>query len=127
MKTKPAIDVIVPTHNGLPYLKSAVQGVLDQTYQNFELYIVDDGSTDKTAAYVHSLTDQRIHYIKKKNGGQATARNLGITKSSSPFLAFLDADDIWYPTKLEKQIALMQQAPDVGLVYGYQYTIDEDD
>lgn len=121
----PTIDVIIPTYNGLPYLKETVQSVLDQTYKNFELYIIDDGSTDKTKAFVQSLKDKRVHYHKKKNGGQSTARNVGITISHSPFITFLDADDLWYPQKLEKQMAIMKKNPRVGLVYGHQYNIDE--
>lgn len=127
MKKMSTVDVIIPTYNGLPYLKQTVDSVLTQTHKNLELYIVDDGSTDKTEAYVKSLRDKRVHYIKKKNGGQSTARNLGIKQSNSPFVALLDSDDVWYPTKLEKQVELMLNNENVGLVYGHHYMIDEED
>jgi glycosyltransferase involved in cell wall biosynthesis len=123
---EPKVDVIIPTYNGLPYLKQTVESILAQTYKNFELYIIDDGSTDKTDVYVKNLKDKRIHYEKKKNGGQSTARNLGIKISSSPYISFIDSDDIWYPEKLEKQMQIMQRNSSVGLVYGHHYLIDED-
>lgn len=125
--SQPAVDIIIPTYNGLPWLEKTVQSVLQQTYKNFILYIVDDGSTDKTKQYVKALKDKRVRYLHKANGGQSTARNVGIKASTSPFLAFLDSDDIWYPTKLEKQVAIMQQKPKVGMVYGHYYLIDEAD
>ena len=128
-KELPVVDVIIPTYNGLPFLEATVQSVLGQTYKNLELYVVDDGSTDHgaTRRYITSVKDKRLHYLKKTNGGQATARNFGIKNSSSPLIAFLDADDIWYPEKLEKQVALMEKNSQVGLVYGHHYIIDEDD
>jgi len=121
----PKVDVIIPSYNGLPWLKETVDSVLKQTYKNLKLYIIDDGSTDKTSEYVRSLKDDRIVYKKKKNGGQSTARNMGIELSDSPFVAFLDSDDIWYPQKLEKQMEIMLAKPEVGLVYGHHYVIDE--
>ncbi len=127
MKSNPVVDIIIPTYNGLPWLEKTVESVLSQTYKNFILYIVDDGSTDKTAAYVKALKDKRVRYMHKANGGQSTARNVGIKSSNSPLLAFLDSDDIWYPTKLEKQVAIMQEKPAVGMVYGHYYLIDEAD
>ncbi len=127
MSDKLTVDVIIPTYNGLPWLKATVESVLSQTYQQLHLYVIDDGSTDKTKQYVKSLADQRVTYIHKKNGGQSTARNLGVALSHAPLVAFLDSDDIWYPTKLEKQVAIMQKNHKVGLVYGHYYLIDEQD
>ncbi len=128
-KAEPTVDVIIPTYNGLPWLKSTIESVLEQTHKNLQLYVIDDGSTDEgeTEKYVTKLVDRRVHYHRKSNGGQATARNVGIKLSTAPFIAFLDSDDVWYPTKLEKQLALMQKSPSVGLVYGHHYIIDEDD
>lgn len=121
------VDVIIPTYNGMPWLEATVKSVLGQTHEKLTLYIVDDGSTDDTEKYVKSINDSRVVYIKKPNGGQSTARNLGIAKSSSPFVAFLDSDDIWYPEKLEKQLAVFKKNPKVGMVYGHHYLIDEND
>jgi glycosyltransferase involved in cell wall biosynthesis len=123
----PTVDVVIPTYNGLPYLKEAVDSVLAQTYQDFILYIIDDGSTDKKATqkYVKALKDPRVNYFRKPNGGQATARNYGIRKSSSEYLAFLDSDDIWLPDKIREQVGYLNKNPDAGLVYGYHYLINE--
>jgi glycosyltransferase involved in cell wall biosynthesis len=120
------VDVIIPTYNGLPYLKEAIESVLHQTYKNLALYVIDDGSTDAgaTEKYVKSLKDARVNYLKKPNGGQASARNYGIKVSQSPYVTFLDADDVWRPKKLAKQLAVIEKDPSVGLVYGLHYLID---
>ncbi len=119
------VDVIIPTYNGLPYLKDAIRSVLNQTHKDLELYVIDDGSTDDTEAYVASIKDKRVHYHRKKNGGQAEARNLGIKLSDSTYIAFLDADDIWYPEKLEKQVNALGPRDDYAMVYGFHELIDE--
>jgi glycosyltransferase involved in cell wall biosynthesis len=120
------VAVVIPTYNGMRYLPEAVNSVLAQTYPHFTLYIVDDGSTDNTGEYAQSLDDPRVRYLRKPHGGPSGARNHGIACSSEPYLAFLDADDVWYPQKLEKQVALLAEAPRLGLVYGHQRDIDED-
>ncbi len=124
-----SVDVIIPTYNGMPYLKEAVESVLAQTHKDFWLYVIDDGSTDngQTEKYVKSIKDKRIKYIKKANGGQATARNHGIKISSSDYVSFLDADDIWLPKKLQLQLGYLQQNPQYGMVYGYHMLINERD
>ena len=123
---KKTVDVIIPTYNGLPYLKETVQSVLDQTYKELRLYIIDDGSTDKTEVYAKSLKDPRVVYHKKANGGQAESRNLGIKISSSHYVALLDADDVWYPEKLAKQVTVLERDPEIGMVYGLHKLIDDD-
>jgi len=121
------IDVVIPTYNSLPYLKEALDSVLAQTYPKLEIYVIDDGSTDNgaTKKYVDSIGDPRIHYRRQANAGPSAARNLGIKISGSPYVAFLDADDIWHETKLEKQLGLFAQRPSVGLVYGLCRTVDK--
>lgn len=123
-ETNPKVAVVIPTYNGLPFLKEAVRSVLNQTYRNLILYVVNDGSTDQTDQYVHNLVDPRVRYLSKENGGLASARNYGIRHSKEPFIAFLDADDLWHPKKLEKQMALMVKNPALGMVYGFQNTIE---
>ena len=104
----PLVSVIIPSYNGLPFLKDAIKSVLEQTYKNFELIIVDDSSEDNTYGYILSLIkkDKRIKYFKtpKNTGTTAAARNFGVKRSKGNFLSFLDADDLWHKNKLEKQI-----------------------
>lgn len=123
---KPFVDVIIPTYNGMPWLEQTLSSVLAQTYQYIKVYVIDDGSNDGTENYMSSVMDKRVTYIKKKNGGVSGARNLGIKSSDSPFIAFLDSDDIWFPEKIEKQIKILKSDNEIGLVYGHHYNIDED-
>jgi len=109
------VSVIIPTYNRLDFLKISVQSVLNQTYSDFELIIVDDGSTDNTKEWVQSLSDNRIIYLYQKNSGASAARNLGIKNTKYKYIAFLDSDDKWVNNKLEKQMALMHQNPNCQL------------
>jgi len=108
------ISVIIPTHNRSKYISKAIKSALDQTYKDFEIVIVDDGSIDNTEAVVSVFGSKRngirIKYIKhKKNMGVAAARNTGIINSTGKYVTFLSSDDRWLPTKLEKQYALFQR------------------
>ncbi len=123
---KQVVDIIIPTYNSMPWLEHTLQSVLNQTYKAINVFIIDDGSTDDTERFVQTITDKRVQYIKKQNGGVSSARNFGISKSKAPFIAFLDADDVWVPEKIEKQMALMLQDKKLGLVYGHHYIIDQD-
>lgn len=113
------ISVILPTYNRADLLVNAVKSVLNQSYQNFELIIVDDGSTDCTYETVAQFQDARIRYIPcKQNRGAASARNRGIQEASYPYIAFQDSDDVWKPEKLARQIEAFRRAPeDTGIVY----------
>jgi glycosyltransferase involved in cell wall biosynthesis len=113
----PAVTVIIPAFNAAVTIRETITSVLSQTFTDFELVIIDDGSTDTTAHVVASFTDQRIHYIYQPNQERAVARNRGISASQAKYLAFIDADDQWTPDKLAKQVALMESNPDLGLVY----------
>lgn len=121
------IDVIIPTFNSMPWLEYAIDSVLDQTHTNIMLYVIDDGSTDRTYEFMKSLRDDRIVYIRKSNGGVSSARNLGILKSKSEYITFLDADDVWSKNKLEDQLSLLEKRAEIGLVYGHHYVIDTED
>jgi len=123
---QPSVDVIIPTYNGLPYLKEAAKSVLTQTYRELTLYVVDDGSTDNgaTAKYVKGLEDPRVKYIYKTNGGQATARNLGVASSHADLITFLDSDDLMHPDKIARQLEVMSKNPTIGMVYGWCRLID---
>lgn len=116
----PKVSVIIPTHNRAALLGGAIQSVLDQTFGDFELLVVDDGSEDHPEQVVRSFSDPRIRFIRHPvaRGGGA-ARNTGIQNTHGPFVAFLDDDDAWYPEKLAQQVALLDRGPpNLGLVYG---------
>jgi glycosyltransferase involved in cell wall biosynthesis len=91
----PKVSVIIPTYNSARYLPEAIESVLAQTYRDFEIVVIDDGSTDNTKEVVAPYLD-RIIFLEVPNGGPAKARNRAIRKSSGEYVAFLDADDIWY-------------------------------
>lgn len=113
------LSIIIPTYNRAYIIRRAIQSVLNQTYQDFEIFIVDDGSKDNTHKIVESIRDERIRYIRHEiNKGQAAARNTGIMAAKGKYIAFLDSDDEWLPEKLEKQMAAFRNAPpQVGVVY----------
>jgi glycosyltransferase involved in cell wall biosynthesis len=115
----PTVSIIIPTYNREHVLGRAVQSVLAQTYQDFELIIVDDGSTDNTEKLVKSFTSEKIRYIQhRENKGVAAARNTGIRSAKGDYIAFQDSDDEWLPEKLEKQMRAFATAPpEVGIVY----------
>ena len=118
--TQPTVSVIIPTRNRTDWLKESIQSVLDQSFRDFEIIVVDDCSTDDTRIVVEELQDGRIRYIRHdtKMGG-AAARNTGIKASRAEYIAFLDDDDIWPPRKLELQIMKFEELPDdFGIVYG---------
>lgn len=114
---RPSVSVIIPTYNREQTLGRAIQSVLNQTFQDFEIIVVDDGSTDGTRAIVEGFCDARIRYLRhEQNRGAATARNTGIRAARGAYLAFLDSDDEWLPEKLSEQIALLKDpSADWGL------------
>ncbi len=114
-RIKPLVSVVVATYNRSNLLKETIASILNQTYNNFELIIVDDGSTDDTEDMVSSFQDKRIFYIKIKNSGRpAVPRNVGIKKAKGKYIAFCDDDDFWVEEKLEKQIPYLQK--DVNII-----------
>ena len=122
----PEISVIVPSYNYADYVSACIQSVLDQTYTDFEVIVVDDGSKDNTAEVVNRFTDPRVRYIYQENKGLPGARNTGIRASRGKLLAFLDSDDKYHPRKLEIQTAFLQQNPDVGLSYNSRFIVNPD-
>ncbi len=119
------VSVIIPAYNALHFLPQTVESALAQTWQDFELLIVDDGSSDGTRDWVFQQHDSRIRMVQKPNGGLAAARNTGINTTQGEYIAFLDADDLWEPTKLERQVACLDARPEVGLVHTAIRYIDE--
>ena len=108
------ISVVIPTFNRSAFLKKAIESVLSQGYQDFELIVVDDGSEDDTSEVVTGF-DSGIKYIKQKNKGPGAARNLGIKNSKGEFIAFLDSDDWWDNDKLATQLQAMEQNPEYSI------------
>lgn len=128
MALDPIVSVIIPAYNAEAFIQSTLDSVLAQTYQDFEIIVVDDGSTDRTPEIVKSFVerDSRVHLLRQKNAGVAAARNLAIQVSKGVYLSPLDADDIWYPQKLEKQVRCMEAADEsVGLVYSWSVYLNE--
>ena len=122
------VSVIIPAYNAEAFISETLKSVLAQTYQNIEVLVVDDGSQDRTSEIVESFAanDSRIKLLRQSNQGATVARNLAIEKSKGEFIAPIDADDIWYPQNLEKQVQCMIKADSsVGLVYAWSAHIDE--
>ena len=113
---KPLISVIMPTYNHAIFIREAIESVLNQTYSNLELIIIDNYSKDNTEQIVSSFTDSRIKYFKFANHGIiAASRNFGIDNSQGEYLTFIDSDDIWLPNKLNIQLEYLRDNPDVSL------------
>jgi glycosyltransferase involved in cell wall biosynthesis len=110
------VGVVIPAYNAALFLPESIESVLNQTYQDFELIVVDDGSTDDTRKVLEAYRD-RLSYFHRENGGISKARNMGIKSASVKYIALLDADDIWLPDKLEKQIAFFNKHPELGVVF----------
>lgn len=113
------VSVVIPTYNREKTIARAVRSILAQTYENYEVLVVDDGSTDSTRKIVEGLGDDRIRYIDLgENSGASHARNVGIQMAECDYIAFLDSDDEWLPEKLSKQMDAMRRMPEnVGFVY----------
>lgn len=121
------IDVIIPVFNGEAYIEAAIQSVCRQTLPPERIIVVDDGSTDGTGALTARLAeaDSRVLCLSRTNTGVSAARNAGIAASSAPFIAFLDADDIWLPEKLERQMECFEWGgPETGFVHSSYFFID---
>jgi glycosyltransferase involved in cell wall biosynthesis len=122
VNTNIKVSVIIPTYNRARFIKDAIESVLDQTYKNFEIIVIDDGSTDNTLEILTQYA-RKIKVLKQDHRGVAAARNKGISVAKGEYLAFLDSDDIWYPLKLEKQLKVMEQTK-AGLVHTARYEVD---
>ncbi|HAJ60096.1 MAG TPA: glycosyl transferase family A [Cyanobacteria bacterium UBA8543] len=121
----PLISVIIPVYNGEKTIKETIESVLNQTFTNFEIIVINDGSKDATIQIVESIQDPRIKLFSYPNAGQAASRNRGISKAVGEFIAFLDADDLWTPDKLEAQLKALQENPQAAVAYSWTDFIDE--
>lgn len=130
MNRSPLVSVVIPAYNAEATIEATIRSVLNQTYQQFEVLVVDDGSRDRTAERVRAIVDRddRVKLLQQSNAGVAAARNLGIQHAIGELIAPLDADDIWYAQNLEQQVKYMLAAGEaVGLVYAWSIDIDQFD
>jgi glycosyltransferase involved in cell wall biosynthesis len=123
----PRVSVIIPTYNRADFLPQTIQSVLDQTFHDFEILIIDDGSTDDTEHVVRRIDDSRVIYVRQGHSGlPSVARNTGLHHARGDYIAFLDSDDLWLSEKLALQVQYMDSHPEVGLSYTdtYRFTAD---
>jgi glycosyltransferase involved in cell wall biosynthesis len=123
----PTVDIIIPAYNAAQYLPTAIESVVAQTFEDWRILLIDDGSTDNTAEVIAPFRDQlgpKLLYIKQPNAGLPAARNTAIRNSTAEFLALLDADDIWLPCRLAESLKGFESRPQVGLVYGFNSRVD---
>lgn len=125
-KHEPLISVVMPAYNVEKFIARSIESVLTQTYSNWELIVVDDGSTDATKDIIlcFCATDKRISYTYQQNGKQGKARNTGIARANGALVAFLDADDVWFPFMLEQQYDLLIKSG-ANLVFSSIFYVDE--
>jgi glycosyltransferase involved in cell wall biosynthesis len=121
------VSIIIPAYNAERFISETINSVLNQTYTNWELIIINDGSTDKTLDIIQrfSANDNRISYITKNNSGVSDTRNKGIEAAKGEYIAFLDADDVWMQNNLEKKIEVLKKDPSVDFVYSNMMQADQ--
>jgi teichuronic acid biosynthesis glycosyltransferase TuaG len=128
MTADPLVTVVVPTYNRARLIGETIESILAQTLPQIELIVISDGCTDDTEAVVGAFTDPRIRIVQQSNsGGPARPRNAGVELARGKYVAFCDDDDLWMPEKLEKQVALMEQNPDVALCFTRGITFGDGD
>ena len=121
----PLVSIILPTYNCAAFLSHSIGTILSQTYNSYEIIVIDDGSTDNTKEVLYPFM-QRIKYIRsEQNKGLPTARNIGILPAQGKYIAFIDADDLWLPEKLQTDIEYFETHPEVSMVYSKHINIDE--
>ncbi|MDD4938655.1 MAG: glycosyltransferase [Candidatus Omnitrophica bacterium] len=123
MNEKPGISVIIPTYNRAQYIREAIDSVLEQSCKDWEIIVVDDGSTDNTRDILKAYA--KVRYIYQKNKGPGAARNLGVRNSRAEHIAFLDSDDLWLPEKLKKQREVLESRPELAFVCSQTCVIDD--
>jgi glycosyltransferase involved in cell wall biosynthesis len=120
------VSVIIPVYNVEQYIGAAIESVLHQTYQDFEILVVDDGSPDRSLEIVQTFVDPRIKLLRQANGGLASARNCGMRHASGEYIAFLDGDDRWMPAMLHLHLNHLKQNPEIGVSFNPSTLIDSE-
>lgn len=121
----PQVSVIIPVYNGEKTIRETIASVLNQTFTDFELIIINDGSADKTPEILENISDARIKIFSFPNAGLSTSRNRGIDRASGKYIAFIDADDLWKPDKLEAQYQALEANIEAAVAYSWTDYIDE--
>ncbi len=121
----PKISVIIPVYNAEETIKDTIESVLSQTYSQFEIIVINDGSQDKTLEIVSRILDPRLKVLSYPNAGVSVSRNRGISQAAGDYVSFLDADDLWTPDKLETQLKALQANPQAAVAYSWTDWIDE--
>jgi glycosyltransferase involved in cell wall biosynthesis len=121
----PTVSVIMPAYNAEPFIPQALERLLNQTFRDVEVLVIDDGSQDQTAALVQAYGPP-VDYIHQPHGGVSRARNAGLRRATGQYIAFHDADDVWEPTKLEKQVAVLESRPEIGLCFTSVLVVDRE-
>lgn len=122
---KPLVSVIMPAYNASRFIKDSINSVINQTYSNWELLIINDGSTDNTGNIIKSFTDHRIRFFEKENGGVSTARNMGLSNMKGDFFCLLDADDELPENSLELRTNYLEEHPEIDLLDGWVLVMDQ--
>jgi len=120
----PTISVIIPAYNAEKTILETINSVIKQTFSDFEIIVVNDGSTDRTVELLQDIKDERLKVFSYENGGASSARNRGIAHATGEYISFLDADDLWTHDKLELQLAALQAHPEAGVAYSWTYVIN---
>src|SRR4028118_1289230 len=121
----PIFSVIIPVYNGEKTIQETIESVLNQTFTDFELIVINDGSQDSTLEIVERIQDSRLNVFSYPNAGQAASRNRGFSHASGEYISFIDADDLWTPDKLEAQLRALQDNPQAAVAYSWTKCIDE--
>ncbi len=126
--SNPLISIVCPLYNAERFITLSLQSALNQSFQDFEIIVVDDGSSDRSSELVNKLIskDSRITLLQEIHHGIATTRNIGIKRSHGELIAFLDADDLWHPDKLSQQLSSLRQHPEAGIISCLSVLIDEE-
>lgn len=121
----PSISVVIPVYNGEQTIRETIESILNQTFCDLEVIVINDGSQDSTLDTVKSIPDPRLQVFSYTNAGLATSRNRGIFHAAGDYISFIDADDLWTPDKLDSQFQALQQHPQAALAYSWTDYIDE--
>lgn len=121
------VSVLIPVYKGAAFVAQAIESALAQTYEDVELVIVNDGSPDDSRRVIEPyVSSPKVKYVEKPNGGVASARNAGLRSATGTYVGFLDQDDVWYPSKLSRQVAVLDRRPNVALVHSDVTYVDAD-